>query len=361
MVNEQLDLRLRNMAREERLPVPQVYEDRINRICGEIRSGTLPRSAQRRHRPRKVLLLAAAAAVLLSVSALAASGALSGILGYLHQRSGGLTLDQETVIQQDTALPGRCVADNGVTVTLEETYGDGNHFFFYLIMDLPEYVNPETMTFDTLDVEMDADGWEDFAGSSTSLHWLEEESQLGGPERFLLRIERDTYAPLSLPAEGTVPCTLRLENLVDSTSYGPNGAEILVPGNWSMAFALPCDGRSITMDLEGYTLVGNAALSGELPQTGELLTFTLRPLGARLWYVTEPVTGGLDLPFPTVILEDGSEVSLIPEGGAHIYDPSHLHAGENYLSYGAEAPILLDQVVSVRFGDLVIPWEPQEA
>ena len=31
------------------------------------------------------------------------------------------------------------------------------------------------------------------------------------------------------------------------------------------------------------------------------------------------------------------------------------------LSYGAEAPILLDQVVSVRFGDLVIPWEPQEA
>ena len=107
--------------------------------------------------------------------------------------------------------------------------------------------------------------------------------------------------------------------------------------------------------------MGNAALSGELPQTGELLTFTLRPLGARLWYVTEPVTGGLDLPFPTVILEDGSEVSLIPEGGAHIYEPSHLHAGENYLSYGAEAPILLDQVVSVRFGDLVIPWEPQEA
>ena len=97
MVNEQLDLRLRNMAREERLPVPQVYEDRINRICGEIRSGTLPRSAQRRHRPRKVLLLAAAAAVLLSVSALAASGALSGILGYLHQRSGGLTLDQEAL------------------------------------------------------------------------------------------------------------------------------------------------------------------------------------------------------------------------------------------------------------------------
>ena len=58
--------------------------------------------------PRKLLLLAAAAAVLLSVSALAASGALSGILGYLHQRSGGLTLDQETVIQQDTA-PARQV------------------------------------------------------------------------------------------------------------------------------------------------------------------------------------------------------------------------------------------------------------
>lgn len=151
-----------------------------------------------------MLLLAAAAAVLLSVSALAASGALSGILGYLHQRSGGLTLDQETVIQQDTALPGRCVADNGVTVTLEEAYGDGNHFFFYLIVDLPEYVNPETMTFDTLDVEMDADGWEDFAGSSTSLHWLEEESQLGDQSGFSCGSSGTPMLPC--PSQQRAPC-----------------------------------------------------------------------------------------------------------------------------------------------------------
>ena len=50
---------------------------------------------------------------------------------------------------------------------------------------------------------------------------------------------------------------------------------------------------------------------------------------------------------------------LRPEGGAHIYEPTHPHGGENYASYGAEGPILLDQVAAVRFGDLVIPWEPR--
>lgn len=184
--------------------VPQVYEDRINRICGKSALEPCPVLLSGGTGPGKVLLLAAPAAVLLSVSALAASGALSGILGYLHQRSGGLTLDQETVIQQDTALPGRCVADNGVTVTLEEAYGDGNHFFFYLIVDLPEYVNPETMTFDTLDVEMDADGWEDFAGSSTSLHWLEEESQLGDQSGFSCGSSGTPMLPC--PSQQRAPC-----------------------------------------------------------------------------------------------------------------------------------------------------------
>ena len=60
-----------------------------------------------------------------------------------------------------------------------------------------------------------------------------------------------------------------------------------------------------------------------------------------------------------LVLEDGSEISLHPEGGAHIYEPSHPHAGENYASYGADGPILLDQVAAVRFGDLTIPWEPE--
>ena len=36
------------------------------------------------------------------------------------------------------AVEALCREDGGVTVTLEEAYGDGNHFFFYLTLDLPE-------------------------------------------------------------------------------------------------------------------------------------------------------------------------------------------------------------------------------
>ena len=354
---DELDLRLRELARRETLPLPAADEEEFDQLCEEIRSGALDRP--RRPPYRRTLLLAAAVAVVLSVSALAASGALSGILDYLRSWSGGLTAEQETVIQEDTAVLGRSVTDGGVTVTLEEAYGDGNHFFFYLTLDLPEDIDPEIVTFDTLKVEMDVEGWENYSSTSTNLNWLEEESPAEGPERFLLRIERDTHDPLSLPMGGAVPCTLYLEDLVDATSYGPNGAEILAPGNWSMTFDLPCDGSSVTMNLEGYTLEGNIALDGELIQTAELLTLTLRPLGARLWYVTGPLAGALDIPAPTLILEDGSEISLRPEGGGHIYDPSHPHGGESYLSCGSDGPILLDQVAAVRFGDLTIPWEPE--
>lgn len=357
---DELDLRLRELARREVLPLPAAYEEEFDQLCEEIRSGALDQP--RRPPYRRTLLLAALVAAVLSVSALAASGALSGILDYLRSWSGGLTAEQETVIQEDTAVLGRSVTDGGVTVTLEEAYGDGNHFFFYLTLDLPEDIDPEIVTFDTIDLELAVEGWEDFnnfAGYGTNLRRLEESAPSEGPERLLLRMDWNSYDPIALPEEGTVPCTLYLEDLVDATSYGPNGAEILAPGNWSMTFDLPCDGRSITMDVEGYTLEGNAALSGEAIQTGELLTLTLRPLGAVLWYVTDPVTGGLDLPFPVVVLEDGSEISLYPEGGAHIYEPSHPHGGENYASYGADGPILLDQVAAVRFGDLTIPWEPE--
>ena len=357
---DELDRKLRELAHGEALPLPAAYEDRMDRLCADIRAGALERP--RRAPYRRGLLLAAVVAAALSVSALASSGALSELLDYFRRSSGGLTAEQEAVLQEDTVLPGRSVTDNGVTVTLEEAYGDGNHFFFYLTWDLPADVDPEVATFDTIDLELAVEGWEDFnnfAGSSTNLRRLEESAPAEGPERLLLRFDYDTYDPLSLPEEGSVPCTLYLKDLVDSTTAGPDGREVLLSGDWSMTFDLPCDGRSVTMDVTGCTLEGNAALNGEEIQTGELLTLTLRPLGAVLWYVTEPVTGGLDMPFPVVVLEDGSEVLLWPDGGAHIYEPTHPHGGENYASYGAEGPILLDQVAAVRFGDLVIPWEPR--
>lgn len=356
----ELDRKLRELAHREALSLPAAYEAEIEQLCGDIRSGVLDRP--RRTPCRRGLLLAAIVAAALSVSALAAAGTLSGILDFFQSWSGGLTAEQEAVIQEDTAVLGRSVTDNGVTVTLEEAYGDGNHFFFFLTMDLPEDVDPDIVSFDTIDLELAADGWDsnNFSSSSSNLRRLEESAPAEEePERFLLRFDYNTYDPLSLPEEGSVPCTLSLKSLVDSTTGGPNGPEVLLSGDWSMTFDLPCDGRSVTMDVTGYTLEGNAALSGEEIQTGELLTLTLRPLGAVLWYVTEPVTGGLDFPLPAVILEDGSEISLRPDGGGHIYEPTHPHGGENYLSYGVDGPILLDQVAAVRFGDLVIPWEPQ--
>lgn len=349
------DRYLRELARRETLPLPESYDRRMDRLCEEIRAGTLARP---RHRLpyRRTLLLAAVIAALLSVSVLAASGTLSEILRYLQGwNDGGLTPEQESAVLRDTAVLEQSVTDNGVTVTLKEAYGDGMQFFFHLTVELPEGTDCEEPRFET---ELLVNDWEGGSCSISTKHLPQEDSD--GNLKTLLLVITKQFDQSPQPGE-RLSCTLRLENII--SGYDESGPVIVMPGDWSMEFELVCDSSSESMELEGIFLEGNASLTGNDIQTAELELFTLRPLGARMMYHTDALTGEVEMPWPVVLMADGSEVQLWAATGGHIYEDGNffdaMYTGHNFLDYEAKAPILLDQVTAIRFGDLVIPWEPR--
>lgn len=84
------------------------------------------------------LPLAAIIIVLLTVTALAASGVLTGILDLLRRETHGkLSQEQEMSIQEDILYSGQAKTIDGVSITLNEVYGDGTNFLFYLSVDGP--------------------------------------------------------------------------------------------------------------------------------------------------------------------------------------------------------------------------------
>ena len=97
---------------------------------------------------------------------------------------------------------------------------------------------------------------------------------------------------------------------------------------------------------------GNAALNAVHMATAEIESITLRLLGMEMRYRTELKNATLDfLEKPVLVLEDGSEILLREKFGGCAADGC-------YVTYTAEGPILLDKVAAIRFGELVIPWQP---
>lgn len=337
---DELDLRLRAMAHGEELPLPPDCEALLDRLEGEIRGGKERRP--RRRLGRRTLLLAAAAAVLLTVSTLAASGVFPAILEQFRPQD--LTPEQEMAILDGTAFLGKSQTTGGVTVTLEEAYGDGNDFYLYLEVEAPEGLT--------------------FTGFEHMWLSVAEQKQGGGmysweampqANHFMMRVQHWG----ALQEDTTLSCELHLENLIN----WPDPLlerETVVNGEWTIAFALDCD--SFTRQMEGLDLLveGETGLGHRKPATAWVVSILLRPLGAQVTYWAEdPTVTAITLPELSAVLEDGSEVALEESGGHVVYDPEQGYLGENVTIYWAQAPILLDQVRFLRIGELELPWQPE--
>lgn len=345
------DRYLRELARRETLPLPESYDRRMDRLCEEIRAGTLARPKHRLPY-RRTLLLAAVIAVLLSVSVLAASGALSGILDHFREQSGGLTPEQEALIQQGTAALDESVTDNGVTVTLKEAYSDGTSYLFYLTLEAPEGTVLDGFPwFDSVSAQSEA--WD----CSYFMYWRGVPDEDPTDNRETLLVGVNIYFPANQePPQGgeRVTCTLRLKDLEkrpDEFTRIP-----FIQGEWILETTVICDGTQETMDLEGVYLNGIDLMNQVFPE--EIRSITLRPLGARCYYEAQ-TTMELGLYFKPifVILEDGSEIQLHSGGGGGPDDA--MEVGIMYEGFQADSPIPLDQVQALRLGEQVIPWEPQ--
>lgn len=350
---DELDIRLREMAKRESLRLPEAYADQMSRLCAEVRQGTLkPRTPRRCPPGRRMLVLAAIVAVLLSASALA-SGQLHQILAWF-QEQGSLTQPQETAIQENTTVIGGSVTDHGVTVTLKEVYGDGANFFAFITITAPEGISlgPETAFEDFWCKPVEAGG--DFNSSIYPIKTAETE---GHQETFIVETHLQTQGGAAAAKSGeTMRCRLCLRDL---SNWGEYEKHVTVEGDWSMEFDLTYDSASRTMAPDGLALKGNAFLSGVDMQTGTVESITLRPLGGELLYWTGPDAYTLELPWPTVILMDGSEIPLIPIRGGMLTAEQKGYQGRNYITYQAETPILLDEVADIRFGETNVVWTPE--
>lgn len=339
---DELDARLRAMAHREAVPLPPECGALLDRLEGEIRGGK--ERHPRRKLGRRTLLLAAAAAVLLTVSALAVSGVFSAILEQFRSRD--LTPEQETAILDGTAFLGKSQTTDGVTVTLEEAYGDGNDFYLYLEVEAPEdltFTGFEHMWLSVAELEQ--------GGGMCSWKTMPQANH------FMMKVQHWG----ALQAENTtLSCELHLENLINWPEPLCE-RETVVNGEWTITFTLDCD--TFTQQMEGLDLLveGETGLGYREPATAQVVSITLRPLGAQLTYWTEDSTvTDITLPELSAVLEDGSEVVLEESAGHIVYDPERGYLGENVTIYRAQGPILLNQVRFLRIGELELPWQPEK-
>ena len=299
--------------------------------------------------------------VLLSITALAATGMLTGILDLIRKDTGGrLTQEQELSIQSDIVSVGETMTVDGVSITLNEVYGDGTNFLFYLSFDGAKMKELEKFRFRTMDVVLEG---ERSHSESINMKTLDDGDLNDGHREVMLKVSRRNTTGIDEPKEIVVG-TLNLVDILDRTNVDPvvleekgilEAAETVASGTWSFKFEIESSGCQ-EMSGINVALEGNAALNQVYMVTAEIESISLQMLGMEMIYWVDPEYGTLEFERPVVILADGSEIILREKFGGYVANP--VNTGNRYATYTSEGPIKLDDVVEIRFGEKVIPWQP---
>ena len=313
-----------------------------------------------------VFPLVAILIVLLSITAFAATGLLANILDFIKNETGGrLSPEQEVSIQEDTVSMGQAMIIDGLSITLNEVYGDGTTFWFYLSLDGPQIKDLDEIHFRKCDLVMDGDEEKRFANESRKTITLDDANPDDAHKDIIIKFSR-YFRNSAMPHSPEMPQETRVGSLtitnimdwenVDQTILEEQGiyeaAETVATGEWKFSFEIENGGSYQEMQVSGITMEGNAALNGVHMATAEIERITLRLLSMEMKYWTDLKNTTLDFPEkPIVVLEDGSEILLREKFGGCAADGC-------YVTYTAEGPIMLDKVVAIRFGELVIPWQP---
>lgn len=315
-------------------------------------------------KPLGTLSFVAILAAVLSVTALAL-GCITGILEQIRKESNGrLSQEQTLSIQEDIVSVGQSKTIDGLSITLNEVYGDGTTFWFYLSLDGPQVKDLDKISFRRLDLVMNGDeGRLHSEGINTKT--LDDATPDDAHKDVIVKLSRyfgNSAMPYSpeMPQE-TMRGTLTITNLIDKENVDQTiveeqgiyeAAETVAAGEWKFGFEIDNGGSYQEMQVYGITMEGNAALNGVHMATAEIKHITLRLLSMEMKYWTDLKNATLDFPEkPVVVLEDDSEILLHEKFGGCALDGC-------YVTYTAEGPIMLDKVAAIRFGELLIPWRP---
>ena len=317
------------------------------------------RSEEKRFR---LLPLVAAIAVLLSLSVLvAAAGALIGLFDHIRNEADGkLTPEQELLIQEGIMHVGEKKTIDGTSITLNEVYGDGTNFWFYLTFEGDGLDDLERIQIKKMDLVLKD---EKRHSEDRQIKTLPDSNPDDGKRECLLKVSR-TSDGIDRTNKAVVG-VLQLIDLIDTTSVDPEileqvgrneGAKIIAKGEWLFRFELTQSGGYEEMEVNGIELSGNAALNGEDIKTATVDSIALRTLGMEMYYSTDPSIGTLDFEKPIVVLEDGSQIILKEKFGGCV--TNGVYTGKRYVTYTSDGPIILENVVAIRYGEIVIPWIP---
>ena len=329
-----------------------VYRSELDRVryTAEGRAALTDRlmrvqSAERGRRsagwPRKMMAAAIAAVVLVGTAAAAAGPLWERYFGHLDE-------NQQKIVEtlsQDLAA----AESNGTTMTPLAAFGDQDFYYLMLEIKAPE----GTVLRDYGEDE----GYYQFFGDT-----LEESVTLTGPDGKNLLCTLDYEWINDDPTDNILTAVIRLWSMEEADLCDGTDKVLRIPGLWVQA-----PDKEYTPILTGSWEFNIGAHSGgveirtpnvagvtvESEDCGTMTLEYLRisPLGMRVRHSwSEPKEGVWPGAVLSVVMKDGSEVSLVNTVGS---------GGEDWSEeYGPfEAPINMDQVAAVRWGDAMIPLE----
>lgn len=297
----------------------------------------------RRRRPRRMGLLAAAAALAGLFTVTAAAAGLFGLEGWFslrwrEQTGRTMTTEQADALADITEALDMTVVDNGLRVTAEEvTVGyNGVTVLFSARLEEGELEEEFYYSFDPLMLGVLMEPRDtvysygfDFAGFDEA-----------GSTAYIV-FEYSGFSQENLKTGHNLHLTL-CDLVYCTDSNAP--IEMAVEGIWE--FSIP-----LTTPEEPLLVLGDAEVSAKNDQ-GEALTLRLRDLQLsstvlRFWHDVEQ---NYNLPLPELIFSDGSALRCFTGGGSRNEEKQRFEQ-----AYEWAAPIDLDQATAIRFGEDIIP------
>lgn len=292
---------------------------------------------------RKRRFIAVLAAVILTlalaVTALAAAGALQGILGWfgdLWESATGKSLSeaQARTIMDLTSAVGASAEDNGITVTAKSvTLGDsGAVLLFAVSIDNTALSADAEYSFDTFwcDVgELPGD-----RGVSQSFYKVDAAAN----EAYIV-VKYDGGLPTADIMRGEGVMTVRLSGLVESGAEG----SVLREGQWEFEIALDADLLPASIYVESATVQGRAFVSDLLP--GMPVSLEIRDISITSAGISFAMDAGYEGGWSiTAVLADGTKVRTSTGSGYLMPD------GKTYSnSFVWEVPISLSELDYIGF------------
>ena len=332
----------------------------------EEKTGTVLEQAPRRRPVGRVLLVAAALTVLLSLGCVAAAEEDIGVLfGQIFRGQQEMLLPdgQRDYIDTHVSAIGESLTRDGVTVTLRGAVSDGTTAYLLLDIVAGESVQIGTLplAFDVTMEGLRAEGQEEIhiSGTSSGCQVLPDDD--GRENTATMLIQYNVY---QMPGsdftlnDGWVR-TLQLKDLFYHETVYPYAKCTVAEGEWVFSFTFTAADDKETELLSAPVTASYAQISGREVQAN-IHSFLVKGLSGIFYYTLDPeeVQEAGDFGVLRFVMQDGSTVLAYPQKAgqtAQTADDSLLPGTKcHYCTYVFEAPVRQEKISALYLGETAV-------